>query len=260
MALAVPLLTMATDASAQTEILTPVRAIAEARERLKEIVADAEGATARMAETLTQTSPTGDPWWHGEVALWSLGALLIGLLVAQLINQHVRQRLAYLFEPNPKTRFDKLSYLLIRTSLMLVGVGIIVLIASAIALGVNGGERAAQIAHGLQIGGVGGVLALAVLARNILAPDVPSHRVFALNDELAQRLFQGFVGATAIATTIFFTCHWMQLLGLDESVHFLMLVIGLAAIGIIFVLAIIASRDGLRSLVAGGRSDDELPS
>ena len=111
----------------------------------------------------------------------------------------------------------------------------------------------------LHIGGYGAVMALSILSRNILAPDVPSHRFFPLNDELASGLHRGFITAIAIATAIFFTCLWMALLGLDHHAHFLMLVSGLAAIAIVFVVAVIMTRDGLHSLVAGGKPDSELP-
>lgn len=247
-------------AHAQTEILTPFEAISEARERLKEILAGSDGAFARMAETLAATSPTGNAWWHAEIALWSLGALIIGGAVGRWVGLRFRDRMAYLFEPNPKSRFDQLSYLLIRTLMMLVNVAVLVIVAGAIALGVNGGERAAQIAHGLHIGGVGLVMGLGVFARNILAPDVPSHRFFALSDDLASRLYKGFFWAIAIAVMIFFACLWMALLGLDHNAHFLMLVGGLAAIALVFVVAILKSRDGLRALIAGERADKELPS
>lgn len=259
-ALAAPSIFWAATAQAQTEILTPFAAISEARQRLKEILAGSDGALGRMAETLAQTSPTGNAWWHAEIALWSIGALLVGYLVSRWIDSRIRNRMAYLFEPNPKSRFDRLSYLLIRTVLMLVIVLILVTVAGAIALGVNGGERAAQIAHGLHIGGVGLVMGLAVLARNILAPDAPNHRFFGLSDDLARNLYKGFVRAIAIATAIFFTCLWMALLGLDHNAHFLMLVGGLAAIALVFVIAILMSREGLYALVAGGRSAAELPS
>jgi small-conductance mechanosensitive channel len=258
-AAAMPCLIWAASARAQTEILTPVEAISQARERLVEIVSGSDGALARMGETLAATSPTGAASWHAGIALWSLGALIVGYGLARLVGIRVRDRLAYLFEPSPKNRFDRLSYLLIRVVMMLVSVGILVVVAGAIALGVNGDDRAARIAHALHIGGVGLVMALAVLSRNILAPDVPSHRFFALSDDLARSLHRGFVTAMAIATAIFFTCLWMDLLGLDRNVHFLLLVTGLAAIALVFVIAILTSREGLRALIAGPASDVELP-
>jgi hypothetical protein len=129
------------DARAQTEFMGPVAALSNARERLKEILAGAHGAFPRMAETLVETSPNGDPWWHVEIALWSVVALTIGYYISRVVNNRLRIRMAYLFVPDPQTRFDKISYLLIRTGMMLLALLMLVLIATGISLGAQPKER-----------------------------------------------------------------------------------------------------------------------
>ncbi len=235
------------------------RTLPAIRQRLADIISGSNNFWAEAVSTLEKASPDGTLSWHLEVLGWTIGAMVIANFIRMGTSQWLRQHFYYLFDPNPKTRGDKISYLLTRTFMMLIHIVIFAIVASLISFGINGSSPPARATLMTVIGAFTLILVFRALSLNLIAPDAPSHRLLPIDDSRAWSLHRALVIAFSFATVVFFTCMWMFQLGLPHDPHTLLLVTGAALITIFFVFTAIQQRGTFALLISNGKAAEALP-
>lgn len=243
--------------SAGTDTEAPSRGVL-ARERLKEVIQLASGAPHAMVQTLRDAAPDGHLGWHVLSALVVLGCMFAGMLAARFTANWGRQHFIYLFNPNPATRADKLTYLLLRFFLMLLHVVVFVAVAGLAALAIDYGGRVGRVTAEIAITVAAVIWVVKVLFRNLFAPDAPSHRMLSLSDEDAVALTRSAIWAPSITIVAIGLCKWMDELGLDQNAHLLLLLMAMAIGAVSLTYVVIRHRKPIGAMLTGVKEESAL--
>lgn len=219
------------------------------RERAIEVLAGTGDFLANANDALRASSPDGTAFWHVEVALYSVLFMALGLGLAKLVDRWGRRHFMYMFNPEPDGRVEKLSYLVLRSGMLTIVVGVFTISALAISVLLDSGVAAARQSHFIQIVGVASAWWIATLFRNMFAHDVPSHRLLPIDDQTAATLYRRIVVIFAITIFVICTCLWMDALGLDRNAHILSLVMGSLFAALMFTGLAISLREPVSDLI-----------
>ncbi len=229
------------------------------RARAAEVLSGAGAFMNNVGEALRQASPTGSAFWHLEITLYSLLFMAVGFAAARGVMRWGRQHFMYLFKPEPSGRTEKIGYLLMRGAMQSVGVAIFVAVAMGLSILFDSGQAAARHTHFIQISAVAAAWWISVLFANLLAHDVPSHRVLPLDDATAGNFHHYTVTVFAISFFIVSLCLWMEAMGLDPDAHALSLIIGVLLSALLFTVLAGVVRRPMAELILGLHKGAEKP-
>ncbi len=231
----------------------------QARDEFRRILAGSAAFMGNVGEALAAVDPGGAVGWilHG-IIVGAIG-VVAGIFIARAVQKWGRRNFAHLYVPDPELRVDKLSYLLIRAVLMMVGVVIFVLAALVITVALDFGRIPVRVTAVTIIFTVALVWGIRVIFLNVLAPDTPGHRMIFMSDEDAWSLHRSVVGVSAISAAILGFCTWMDRLGLDRNTHKLALIGGAAIAVILLIGLIIIYRKVVAKAILGNRVFNTIP-
>ena len=107
------------------------------RSELFRILTKAPDLWSSIIKTLTRVSPDGTFTWLGIAVLTAIGGILVGTGPTILIRNWNRKYFSGLFNPEPQSRAEKITYLMLRALLILLNVSAMFLIAVTIAVSIR---------------------------------------------------------------------------------------------------------------------------
>ncbi|MGI9482105.1 MAG: mechanosensitive ion channel domain-containing protein [Hyphomicrobiales bacterium] len=194
------------------------------RAGIKRILGNAGNFFSDMGAAFDKAAPGQGRSWILMGILLGAAALAIGYWIGRMADQWGRNSFAGAYNPNPIRRSEKVGYLLFRALMLLVMAAIASGTAALIVLAIAGDNRPVFITAITIVGGYAFIRMVRLIFLNLLAPDVPSHRVINMSDEDATGLYKGMIGVYSFAVVAIGICIWMAALGLSEDAHTLALI------------------------------------
>ncbi len=238
--------------------LVTERALA-ARERLGEVLANAGVFFARAGQAIRQHHPEGSAAWPVKVVALVVLFLLLGYGAERLFHRWARPHFLYLFNATPQSAAEKIAYLLLRGFFQFIGLFIQLLVALLIALALDEGRDFIRNTHLVVIGTVGIVRGLAIFFHNLLAYDLPNHRMLNLSDDDAHGLHRGLMIILSIAALTTGLCIWMEELDLDRNAHLLSLLAATFVSMLLLSSFVIFKRRIVAGMILGAGEPSQKP-
>ncbi|MEZ5812218.1 MAG: mechanosensitive ion channel family protein [Rhizobiaceae bacterium] len=198
--------------------------VLKVREGLSRILASAPRAPAEIVAAIGTASPDGSLWWlvraFGTAALCIAAMSLARMAVARFNRRFLQAMLA----EDPKSRADKIGFLLFRAGLIMANIIINFAIAVIVAVILDYGHQPSRDTVLIVIVAFSFYWVFrAVILFNIIAHDLPKHRLVNLNDTDA-KMIQFDWRNSMVAVIIFFSLTaWFDALDTNRDVYKLML-------------------------------------
>lgn len=194
------------------------------REELSRILASAPRAPAEIVDAISSAGPDDSLWWliraFGTAALCVAAMSLTRLAVARINRRFLQAMLS----EDPKNRADKISFLLFRAGLIMANIIVNFTVAVIVAVILDYGHQPSRDTVLIVIVAFSFYWVFrAVILFNIIAHDLPKHRLVNLNDTDA-KMIQFDWRNSMVAVIIFFSfTAWFDALDIDRDVNKLML-------------------------------------
>ena len=215
------------------------------------MLAGASGFPSEISQTLADASRGESASWHLMSVLVILGCMTIGYLAARTTDRWGRQHFVYLFNPTPADRAEKIGYLLLRTVMMSLHVGIFAALTSFLVLAIDYGGEIGRYTGFAMVGIVASIWLVYIVFLNVLAPDAPSHRMVDVSDEQARKMSRAFVIAAGVSAPMLGVCWWMEALGLGRDAHVLALIAASLVAALALSIAVVQHRGVVAELMRG---------
>lgn len=222
------------------------------RSKVREVFSNIPNIYGQVIATLRAASPDGTMNW-----LWyAIGVAVVGLVIGNTISWGVRKVLqpyfAYMYSENPESRAEKIGYLLFRAGLIAFNCAVMFVASMLLAVIVDYGHEPSRSTIIVIVAAyVCYWIIRAVILFNIIAHDLPNHRMINLSDDRAKSLQYDMRNSMVAVIIAFAVCAWMDMLGLDRDAHKLFLITAMLIAAIIFGYQTIKHREDLRSVILG---------
>lgn len=222
-----------------------------ARDVFKDILGEIPVIHQTMLTTLEAEGEGRGLGWI-PVALIDIAAgIIFGILAMTLLARWGRRQFAGMYKEDVYSRSDKISYLLLRALLMIVGVVLFFAVAVVVYLMVGTGLQAANQTALVVFSVISAFLVLRIIFLNLLVPDADSHRLINLSGEEAGGLYRALLAGSAVSLFAVGFCLWMERLGLSLDAHKIAL-IGASLLSMIILIGIsVAYRKTIAGLIRG---------
>ena len=155
------------------------------RQRVVTMLAEVPSIPGSLASAVAAAGP---PYWPLVSIALTLGALAVGYLVFHLYRRWAQRYIEVLFNPDPKGRAEKISYLLTVFMIRAIGLVVHLVTAAVILVAIDYGPAAPKELQ-LRVLLLFGTWRLAsYFYAALLASDTPSHRLLRLSDQDARHL------------------------------------------------------------------------
>ncbi|MGB5708246.1 MAG: mechanosensitive ion channel domain-containing protein [Arenicellales bacterium] len=223
------------------------------RELLAEIFRLVPDLGASISALLVSSSPTGSIGWHALQLIFGAVFAAIGILAKRYVESWGYRQFEYLFHTVPRDRAEKIAYLLSRTLLQFVGVCIMFAVSAALAIIFhhNAIQRADFL---LPVSLVTLIFLSSTIFQNLLAPNLHSHRLLAIEDGDAQRLYRWLISIFAIGLGVFLLVSWLGKLGLEHDANSLLRVLATFLGAVLLSSVALVFRSEISTMFRGGDS------
>lgn len=222
------------------------------RSELSRIFSKAGQLPKAIITTLEKRSPDGTYWWLAIAIGITIGAIALGTAPAIYMRRFFREFFENQFNPTPKNRAEKISYLMFRAGMFFFNFSIMAIIATITLIIADQGHGATRATIGVFIGGYFFYRIFRhVVFFNILAPDVPSHRVVNLDDKNAEKMQVDWRRVLAILTVINGFYVWLAFIGLPGDSLKLLVIASLFLSGLIVSYTAYKHRDDFKGIIMG---------
>jgi small-conductance mechanosensitive channel len=224
------------------------------REEIRRLIVTSPDMPRRVASALEIISPDGSLGWLAIAVVTALAALLIGSIPRRLIGIWGREYFRYMWNPNPRDDAERIGYLLFRAALQTLYTVLLFGVAMLVAIVFDWGHEASRSTiFVIVVGFCAWRILREVIAFNLLAPDVPSHRMLNIPDRDAKAIFADFQWVFAIAITVISLSAWITSLDLDGDANKLLLILAsFIAAGLIGYLTVKHRRAGASAILGAG--------
>ncbi|MEZ5811362.1 MAG: mechanosensitive ion channel family protein [Rhizobiaceae bacterium] len=216
-------------------------ALLQARENLRRMVINSRNFFKEFDETLKAASPDGSLMWIVTAVVTAVGGMMIGLGIYKLITGFLQEHFqAFRDRPNP-SRSQKLSYLLLRSSLLLVSTAIMFGVTILVAVIFDTGHEPTRMTiYTLVLSYATYRILRYVIFLNVFVPDAPNIRMINLGDERARKTYRDWYVVIAISVVLFGFCQWLFGLGVSRDIHSFAFIVasGLGALMVGFISAV----------------------
>lgn len=214
---------------------------------------------AAMADALAGGRENGSMGW----VLYAIGLALVSIVVGRvfgmLLDNWGKGHFAHWYRPDPETRLEKLTYILLRSLLMVAIVAVFFSVAAAVVYAVAADDEVVRVTALIIIATVAIVRLVRIISMNLLVPDAAGHRLLAFDDgtaaDISRRLTQVFI----VSGTFLALCNWMDFLGMDLDAHKLSLVCALLITAVLLAMVALRYRAEVAHALRGGRSPGNTP-
>ena len=230
------------------------------RWELRRIFSKAPELGASIVATWEKVSPDGTYNWLWIAIATAVGGLIAGTIPVTLVRKWNQAYFAGMFNPEPQSRAEKITYLMFRAFLIALNITLGFSIAVAVAFIFDSEHDASRATIGVII--VSYFLYRIfrhVIFFNIIAPDVGSHRVINLSDEEAdkmQRVWRNIMMFVIIIAAFFV---WMALIGLPPDPLKLLVICSLFLCALIVGYGVVKHRREFTGIIIGSGEPYEKP-
>lgn len=222
------------------------------RTNVRRMVLSAPEFPGRFAAALQKASFDGTPMW----LIWAVGTavfgILLGLGIYRLVSRWIRSHFAGIYKSENLTRADKLTYLMLRGLFLLVSTGIMFAVAIMVAVILDFEHEPARMTIFTIVATYASYRILRyVIFLNLFAPDLISHRMIALDDQRARRLYNDWVYVLVFAAYVLGFVAWVHGLGIENDSYRLISIIGLGLGSVLAAWLTVRHRTDILDIVLG---------
>ncbi len=198
------------------------------RQEIRRILTHAPLAPQAIMTAIRNASPDGTNWWLA----WALGIVVLCIGVMNLsqflvtrINRHFLQTM---LTDDPQNRAEKIGFLLFRAGLVFGNIIVNFAIAMVVAIILDYGHEPSRSTIFIIIVAYSFYwIFRAVILWNIIAHDLPKHRMINLDDDNA-KMIQYSWRNSMVAVIIFFSITaWFDALNIDRETYKLLLLVSM---------------------------------
>lgn len=230
------------------------------RNETKRLMLSAPEIPRRLEFALQIASPDGSITWLFQSIAIAIGGILLGFIPARLIQHWGREHFRYMYDPAPRDRAEKIAYLLFRASVFTLNTILLFAVAMLVAIVFDTGHLPSRYTTFTIIAYYTIWRAIRVVVLfNLIAPDIPSHRVVNLSDEQANNAYASLGWALGASLFLFGICQWMLALDLDGDAQRLSLIVANIMAAIIFGVHLVRHRRSFAGVVLGRGDPADKP-
>ncbi|MDT8345120.1 MAG: mechanosensitive ion channel family protein [Thermohalobaculum sp.] len=228
------------------------------RARLGAILERAPDALTEIGTTLAAASPTGRPIYFLGIAVFAALLLVIGRAVVELYYVFIaRPVFMRMQRPDPVGYTEKLPVLVNRVVLGIVGVVMMLVIATLVGL-IFYEEHLPTSLTVLMVFGTYAVLNVIHLVwRMVLAPYLPEYRIPPIDDAEARRLYLSVTVASLVGVAGAAFCYWVAELGLPREPHVLVTLAATLVTVVLLLMTIRSNAATVGRIILSGRKRAE---
>ena len=233
----------AAETAAKAERAGPAVRLEAARREMQRIVAETGGLSASIVRTVERAGSTETGRWLPQALLVAAIAIVVGELLRRLLDHWGRRQFLRHFDEVPRSRAERVGYLLARAVWMAVGVAFFFGIAIVIASFAAGADETIRVTAEIAVLGATAVLVAHVVLYNLIVPDRSAYRTPRLPAAEARRLYRDAMVATVLVVAVIVFGRWVAVLGIDEeALKLVVIATTLASAIVLCVLAVLHRR------------------
>lgn len=234
------------------DAMMPQTRFLEARKAFLSLITRAPNALDASILHLDSLSPDGSYFWLYR----SFGVALLGIAVALIANRFIRNwmrsHFAGSYIEKPDTQAQKISYLMLRSSLIIVGniVSFFVVMIVAVILD-NEHEPSRATIFAIAATYYAYRLIRYGFMLNLFAPDLPNHRLITLNTKSARSLYTTWWCITIISVILFGLARWSRPANMPQDMQDILHIVAILTCGFLITGLTIAHRKAFGEILAG---------
>ncbi|MCW2308362.1 mechanosensitive ion channel family protein [Rhodobium gokarnense] len=249
----------AAEAAARPERAGPAAQFEAARREMQRIVTETGGLSASIARTIERAGSTETRRWLPHALIVAAIAIAVGELLRRLLDHWGRRQFLRHFAEAPRSRSERVGYLLARAVWMAVAVAFFFGVAIVVASFASGADEATRVTAETAVLGATIVLVAHVVLYNLIVPDRRAYRTPRLPEAAARRLYRDAMIATVLVVAVVAFGRWVAVLGIDEeALKLVVIATTLASAIVLCVLAVLHRRTVAAALyppaAEGGRA------
>ncbi len=190
----------------------------------------------------------------------AVAGIMIGFLPARLMQRWGREYFRYMYNPEPADRAEKIAYLLFRAILFAVNLALLIVVAVVVAIIADDGHvptRQTTLVVILAYVAWRGLRYIVFF--NLLAPDVPKHRMLNIDTPTAQSVYRDLYWGFGVAVVLIALAEWMHRLDIDGDAHKLLLIASTIFGAILIGFMLVRHRMPLAAVILGPGNPAEKP-
>jgi len=191
----------------------------EFRDRLVAILNGASGFVGETITTLRNVDSENNLLWIPLVMFFMSIHLSVGYGVERLFRNWARPHFAYMFNPVPQSRAEKIGYLLLTGTLQIFSIGLQILTAFTLIVVFAPEDAHIRNTEFVILGTVAAIRIFIAFFRAFLAVGAASHRMVHASDTAVQNVYRALSVAIIVIGVAIGMCLWMETLGLNENAH-----------------------------------------
>ena len=224
----------------------------KSRGNVRRMVTEAPLIPTRITEALDEASYDGTPYW----LFWAVGTAILGVLlglgVYRLVSGWLREQARKLYRTKNLNRADKLSFLMLRGTLLLISSGVMFAVAIVVAVILDFEHEPARMTIFTIVATYASYRVLRyVIFLNFFAPDLSAHRMIALDDDRARRLYNDWIYFLLISAYILGGVAWLRGLELNNDSFRLISIAGLGIASAMAIWLTVRHRKDVIDIVRG---------
>lgn len=229
----------------------------EFRDRLTAILDGASGFVGETVTTLRNVDPDGSLNWIPFVMFFMCIHLAVGYGVERLFRGWARPHFAYMFNPVPQSRAEKIGYLLLTGVLQIFSIALQVLTAFTLIVIFAPEDEHIRNSELIILGTVASIRILIAFFRAFLAVGAPSHRLVHATDDAVENVYRALSVAIIVIGVAIGMCLWMETLGLNENAHKLGLIGATLISSTLFSVFALRRRADVAGMLLGPTPDEQ---
>lgn len=229
----------------------------EFRDRLIAILDGASGFVGETMTTLRNVDSDRGLTWIALVLFFMTVHLTAGYGVERLFRNWARPHFAYMFNPIPQSRAEKIGYLLMSGVLQAFSIALQILTAFTLIVVFAPEEEHIRNTEFIILGTVAAIRILAAFFRAFLAVGAPSHRMVHATDAAAENVYRALLIAITVIGIAIGMCLWMEALGLNENAHKLGLIGATLISSTLFSFFALRRRADVAGMLLGADPDSQ---
>ncbi len=222
------------------------------RNNLQKVFMESPLFLERIENTIRANDPDNSLSWPFLAIALAFLYLAIGYGIEYFFHGWSRPHFAYFCQENPENNQEKIAYLLFRGVMQTMALLIQGLTAAALVILFDQDSMAFRNLQFIVIVGFMSFRLAPIFMRAFLAPDTLPHRLVALSDEQANRLYRSVVTMSAILAILITLNIWSGSLAMDvQTAQFVTIILTLATTLVKSVYAFLR-RSEISAIILGG--------
>jgi small-conductance mechanosensitive channel len=222
------------------------------RQEIRRLMIHSGDIPGRIASAFEIASPDGTWSWLIRGIVVALLGIVAGFVPARLIQRWGREHFRYMYNPEPADTAEKATYLLFRAMLTLVNHALMFVVAMVVAIALDNEHLPTrQTTISIVFAYIFWRFLRYTVLFNLLAPDVPRHRLLNLDDLSAKQVYRELYWGFGISVALLGLSEWMRRLELDGDAHKLLLIASTILGALLIGFMLIRHRVAFRNVVLG---------